>query len=371
MIKEENHLNYILLNEKKNSSIDKSNNINVYGHINIQKCLEGEDKIIKKVDPNYFLYSKHICNYKKIIDERSFNKAPNKINKITFKNIDVNFNELIFESDNHLEYNLTQIFNFEEILGEGSFGVVIKASFSKSHSLVEEFYNKIYINYNNTQLKKILKNKITFALKLIPIIDCQLVKNVKDEFNILKKIDSNRILNVYMIIENTKYIVIIMEYIKGKTLKDILLHNYIKNKTYLFHETECFSIIRGILEGIDILHNNKIIHRDIKPENIMLVNNNPNKVKLIDLGLFKKVDDYTEFCKDYCGTLLYMAPEILTPTPNYNETVDIWACGIIMYILLSGGSHPITNSINLKEKEYKKIMLSSKIEWSFNDNFNK
>jgi mitogen-activated protein kinase kinase len=66
--------------------------------------------------------------------------------------------------------------------------------------------------------------------------------------------------------------------------------------------------------------------------------NNLNSLKLLDMGLSVKLETYFE--KSRCGTLIYMAPEQLLGKP-YTLSVDIWAAGIILYILCSGGQHPI------------------------------
>jgi serine/threonine protein kinase len=64
---------------------------------------------------------------------------------------------------------------------------------------------------------------------------------------------------------------------------------------------------------------------------------NLNSVKICDFGLATNLDDSDS---KKCGTLLYMAPELVMKQ-SYNESIDSWACGFILYILCSGGIHPI------------------------------
>lgn len=109
-------------------------------------------------------------------------------------------------------------------------------------------------------------------------------------------------------------------------------------------------IIKSILEGIKYLHKYNIIHRDLKPgmyfkykvDNILL--HDPGdlaSLKIVDFGLSAQLDfNYPKNVKAQCGTLIYMAPEILYE-PSYNKGVDIWSCAIMMYQLCTGGKHPI------------------------------
>jgi serine/threonine protein kinase len=136
-----------------------------------------------------------------------------------------------------------------------------------------------------------------------------------------------------------------MELLEGGTLKDLIIERYNDSKDYLLLEEECAIIIKGILEGLNYLHSLNIIHRDIKPgklkdnsENIMLSRKgNLNSIKICDFGLATNLDDSDS---KRCGTLIYMAPE-LVQKQFYNESIDSWACGFILYILCSGGMHPV------------------------------
>jgi hypothetical protein len=108
-------------------------------------------------------------------------------------------------------------------------------------------------------------------------------------------------------------------------------------------DSECSLIIKNIMEGVKYLANNGIIHRDLKPENIMFRKENDiNSLVLCDFGLAKQTIG-NNFLESKCGTLIFMAPEVIMNRP-YDSLVDIWSIGIIMYILESGGSHPLYNS---------------------------
>jgi serine/threonine protein kinase len=124
-------------------------------------------------------------------------------------------------------------------------------------------------------------------------------------------------------------------------------------KIFSFSEEEASQIISCLFNAVDYLHSREIVHRDIKPENILLADDKDfTSLKLIDFGLSSQ---YFEFIGDYefCGTLIYMAPEQLEKRV-YTKSIDIWSCGIIMYQLLNNGIHPFYNkgdsSLRFNEK---------------------
>ena len=125
-----------------------------------------------------------------------------------------------------------------------------------------------------------------------------------------------------------------MELIKSGTLS-----HWIKAHIENITEVEASVIIGRLLSAVEYLHIKQICHRDIKPENIMLNNfNDLTSLKLIDFGLSAQHFDSLEH-SDYCGTLLYMAPEQIEKK-LYSKTVDIWSIGVIMFMLLNQGKHP-------------------------------
>lgn len=89
--------------------------------------------------------------------------------------------------------------------------------------------------------------------------------------------------------------------------------------------------MQELLCAIAHCHANGVIHRDIKPENIMVDSN--ERVKLLDFGLSKKSKGETD--QTICGTPYYIAPEMIEGD-FYNEKVDIWSIGVLLYSLVSG-----------------------------------
>ena len=101
------------------------------------------------------------------------------------------------------------------------------------------------------------------------------------------------------------------------------------------------------------MHDNSIIHRDLKPENILIANSNDlSSIKIIDFGL--SMVNTNHLLDEYCGTIKYMAPEQLDQK-NYGNSIDLWTCGIMMYMLLSKGEHPFINKGEGKKVLYDRL----------------
>jgi calcium-dependent protein kinase len=109
------------------------------------------------------------------------------------------------------------------------------------------------------------------------------------------------------------------------------LFDEIERRKYLTEE-DAADVISQLLSAIIYCHERRIVHRDLKPENILLENRLTDKmrIKVIDFGTANAFDPL----KTTTGTAYYMAPEVLMK--DYNEKCDVWSCGVILYILLSG-----------------------------------
>ena len=171
------------------------------------------------------------------------------------------------------------------------------------------------------------------------------------------------VLKLNYVRENINYIFLVMDLMEGGSLKDLFLKRF-KREGYFFSDQECSLIIKNILEGLSYLHSFNIIHRDIKPENIMLrYKDDLNSLTICDFGFSTILDqesDYTE-----CGTVIYMAPEMFKN--QVNSSIDSWACGFILYMLCSGGIHPVYRSSMTSETYLHK--LKSMSQWDFPEEF--
>ncbi len=112
------------------------------------------------------------------------------------------------------------------------------------------------------------------------------------------------------------------------------LHNYLKMKTAKrLDEEEAKVVFKQLAEGLQYLHKNNIAHRDMKLENLLI--DEEHNVKIIDFG-FSLVTPRTKPLNLCCGTPSYMSPELMARKNYYGHLVDIWALGIILYILVVG-----------------------------------
>ena len=184
-------------------------------------------------------------------------------------------------------------------------------------------------------------------------------EDIINEINILMKMDHPNIVKIFEFYNSPTHYYLITEYCEGGCLFD-LIH---KNKGP-FTEIQASYIMHQLFSVVNYCHKMKIIHRDLKPENI-LVNKNENgfvKIKICDFGTslcFKR----GEIQDKIVGSIYYIAPEVLKK--KYNSKCDLWSCGVIMYILLTGvppfgGSNNQTIIKKILVGEYDKTRLSKR-----------
>ena len=270
-----------------------------------------------------------------IIKEKSKTENKSELNRIVSckTKVTIDTNLLTSGGTNDPKY----IYHKIKLLGQGSFG-------------------KVYLVRN----KKLNTN---FAMKIIEKQshnnDPKEEENLMNEINILRKLDHPNILKINDFYSTEKEYIIITEFCpEGELFYEI------KNFAP-FEEPLAGWYMKQILSAVNYCHKNKIIHRDLKPENILISQRNKkgfNIIKIIDFGtaiLFNKKD------KKLAGSIYYLSPEIISKNRNYTEKCDIWSCGIIMYILLSG--RPPFNG-DSDEDILKKIMRNNidleKYPWS-------
>ena len=117
--------------------------------------------------------------------------------------------------------------------------------------------------------------------------------------------------------------------------------------------------MKTILSAVSYIHDLGIIHRDIKTSNILLQNNNDlTSVKIIDFGFGDQKGLSLTSYDDHVGTLIYMAPEIAL-LHDYTKSVDVWAVGIIMHIILTG-KHPFYVKEHDNLESFRKKLISLK-----------
>jgi calcium-dependent protein kinase len=186
------------------------------------------------------------------------------------------------------------------IIGKGAFGEVRKAT-----------------NIANGEVR---------AIKIIYKHNCSRSEQERifNEITIMKTLDHPNIVRIYEYFQDSKYIFIVMELIKGKELFDQIV------EAHHFNEAMAAKILHQLLSAVNYLHKHNIVHRDLKPENIIFDGVN---IKLIDFGTSRLFSKDSKM-KAIEGTPYYIAPEVLEQA--YTEKCDEWSCGVILYIMLSG-----------------------------------
>ena len=225
----------------------------------------------------------------------------NKDKKKQINPTDIEHNPLIsqFKSDPFIYYSIIKT------LGEGT-------------------YAKVYL----------VKQKSTEAIRAMKEIQRNQEEDVEDliinEINILMKLDHPNIVKIFEFYVSKSTYYLITEYCSEGSLYD-----FINNNKGPFTEIQTSYIMHQLFSAVNYCHKMKVIHRDIKPENI-LINKNDNgfaTIKLCDFGTslrFNRGDIQNEIV----GSIYYIAPEVLKK--KYDNKCDLWSCGVIMYILLTG-----------------------------------
>ncbi|XP_008191644.2 serine/threonine-protein kinase 33 isoform X1 [Tribolium castaneum] len=202
-------------------------------------------------------------------------------------------------------------YDFGEKIGEGGFGIVMAVR-EKS---------------NNKQWAMKLISKSTAGDR---------IKMVEQEIQILKLIHHPHIIYLDKIFESPKKMYLVFERCHADFAK-------IYNERKPFAEKIAKKIISELVDAVAYLHKYEIVHRDLKLENILLGENplDPTDeyyIKLTDFGLssiVKSGKGIESMLHEFCGTIYYMAPEMIT-FRSYSQMCDMWSIGVILYMLVIG-----------------------------------
>jgi len=179
------------------------------------------------------------------------------------------------------------------------------------------------------------KHRMTGIAKAVKVIEKAKVKDprqLKREVANMRILDHPNIVRLYETFEDATTVQLVLELCGGGEL----FHAITKVKR--FPERETAIIMDQMLRAVHYMHTLHICHRDLKPENFLFMTTQPiedNVLKLIDFGLSCRCKP-PEVLREVVGTASYVAPQVLMR--KYDKQVDLWSCGIIMYIMLCG--HP-------------------------------
>ena len=213
-------------------------------------------------------------------------------------------------------------------------------------------------NFGRVKLGIYLPTKEKVAIK---IIDKSKLKEKSDiirlrrEFEILFKVDHPNIVKARDYFEDKNFYYTVMDYCEGDDL-----YNYVMKKGYLSEEESSFFFYQ-LINGVEYIHSLGIVHRDLKPENILLTKD--HILKIIDFGLsnyFYK--GQMDLLSTPCGTPCYASPEIIKGIKYDGFMIDIWNCGIILFIMLCG-YYPFYFGDNEDNDDMFKNILECNIEY--------
>lgn len=197
-------------------------------------------------------------------------------------------------------------FTFQAILGKGGMGVVYRAVDTSLDRLVAI---------------KMIDSRLTE--------DEAFLRRFRSEAKALAKLNHPNIVGIYNLRESEFGLMMVMEYIEGKTLSESL-----RLKGPIFWK-DALPIFEQLLQAINQAHKVKVIHRDIKPSNVMLTPT--GTVKVTDFGLAKIQKSGEETLSlPTGGTLYYMAPEQIQGQTHIDRRTDIYALGMTLYEVLAG-----------------------------------
>jgi len=212
------------------------------------------------------------------------------------------------------EKKITDLWDIKKKLGKGSFGTV--------RLCIRKAFPTVALPHKMRAAVKIINKKQLKPKELA---------NLDREAVILAKADHPNCVQLFEYFDTKHKLYLCMELCEGGELFDAIMEEE------HFNEEKASNVVRQIASALSYLHDKQIAHRDLKPENILYKDKEKTKIKLMDFGLAKALDAEDTTLMTRCGTLHYVAPEVLSrKTESYTNKVDCWSLGVVTYVLLCG-----------------------------------
>eukprot|EP00397_Hematodinium_sp_SG-2012_P007440 GEMP01007485.1.p1 GENE.GEMP01007485.1~~GEMP01007485.1.p1 ORF type:complete len:673 (+),score=128.10 GEMP01007485.1:76-2094(+) len=176
-----------------------------------------------------------------------------------------------------------------------------------------------------------IKTVEKFVLK-----DKENIERIREEISIAKTMNHHNVIRLFCVTEFPNHILFCMEYAHGG---DLLSYVMQKGRLVLPESRHIFSQIH---QALDYLHESNVCHRDVKPENVLLTEeagSGRRTVKLADFGVAaytQNTDGSDRLFDQYCGTISYMAPEVLLRRRYLGKPIDCWSLGVLLYTIVYG-----------------------------------
>ncbi|OIT28612.1 PREDICTED: CBL-interacting serine/threonine-protein kinase 12-like [Nicotiana attenuata] len=186
-------------------------------------------------------------------------------------------------------------------------------------------FAKVYLARN-------IKTNECVAIKVIDkekILKVGLIGHIKREISILRRVRHPNIVQLYEVMATKAKIYFVMEYVKGGELFNKVAKGRLK-------EEVARKYFQQLISAVAFCHARGVYHRDLKPENILL--DEDGNVKVSDFGLSAISEQIKQdgLFHTFCGTPAYVAPEVLGRKGYDGAKVDIWSCGVILFVLMAG-----------------------------------
>ncbi|KAK4823039.1 hypothetical protein QYF61_025378, partial [Mycteria americana] len=218
-------------------------------------------------------------------------------------------------------------FELLRVLGKGGYGKLSSVSVPPPiHPSIQVFQVR---KVQGTNTGKIFAMKVLKKAKIA--CNAKDTAHTRAERNILEAVKHPFIVDLIYAFQTGGKLYLILECLSGGEL-----FMQLEREGIFLEDTACF-YLSEITLALGHLHSHGIIYRDLKPENIML--NSQGHIKLTDFGLCKESIHDGAVTHTFCGTIEYMAPEILVRS-GHNRAVDWWSLGALMYDMLTGSASP-------------------------------
>ncbi|KAK9723664.1 hypothetical protein RND81_05G016500 [Saponaria officinalis] len=186
------------------------------------------------------------------------------------------------------------------------------------------------------------------AVKIVSKIKVEkknMATHLKREVSVMQRLRHPNIIRIIEVLATKTEVYIVMEYAKGGELFD-------KVAKGRFSENLGRRYFQQLISAVGYCHSRGVFHRDLKPENLLLDEN--WDLKITDFGLSAVKTETNTMLRTVCGTPAYVAPEVLAEKGYFGEKIDVWSCGIILFVL-TAGYLPFndTNLMRLYKKIYK------------------
>ncbi|KAJ3034559.1 Map microtubule affinity-regulating kinase, partial [Rhizophlyctis rosea] len=174
------------------------------------------------------------------------------------------------------------------------------------------------------------------------------VSQLQLEVQLLMRLDHPNVIRLYQVMETEDECFVIMEYATGGELIE-----YIAARDHLT-EKEARRFFRQIISAMDHCHLANVVHRDLKLENLLL--NQERNILISDFGLGRTFqNDSEELMKTFCGTPNYAAVELISGIPYVGVKSDIWAMGVVLYVMMTGRPPFVGENINALYSKIKAV----------------